>query len=655
MVRVSRVAIILLALVAPIAAQDVDRPPSVVAPPHESLGWLRFPYQEKRVNSVDPNNTGRIYDLLRAGSIYLSLSDAIALAIENNLNVQAARYSFKISGTDTLRAKGGGTLRGVGIVAFDLPGGVGGPASPLINGSATGVPPATSVPSNLFSLGFLQGTTTSLSPDPSLYTVPLPSAAGPPIPQYDPTFTAGLLWEKQQTPENSTLITGSDVLTSRSLAANLGLQQGFSTGTNYSLTYNTTSQNSSSTRNSYNPSTNGTLGISVTQPLLRGFGVGMNRRWIRIANNDEKISGLVFRQDLINLVYGVSLLYYDLASLNEDLRVKRQTLASAQELLKNTQAGVEEGTLAAVELTRARAQTAGAEQDVINAEGLVQQQEALVKNVLTRKGSREPALQSAHLVVTDTLAVPQADETPTLPDLLKQAEKLRPDLNAVDLEITNVDIALEGSKNALLPELDLVGTVQNQSLAGQPSTQSQTNATVPNTGNSGGYGTSLGQLLSSKYPTYEIGIQLSLPLRNRVAQADLTRDLLQKRVFETQLISLQNQIAIEIDSAVIALHRARAAYEAAVRTRLLQQQSLDVERARYEAGVDTAFFVIQYQAYLSQALSTEVVAKGDYFKAVAGLGRALGTLLDTNNVSVDDAYRGRVSAPPSAPGSVPHK
>jgi hypothetical protein len=230
--------VILLSVLAPLAAQDIYRPPSVDGPSRERLGWLRFPYQEKRVNSVDPNNTGRIYDLLRAGSIYLSLSDAIALAIENNLDVQAARYSFKIAGTDTLRAKGGGTLRGVGIVAFDLPGGVGGLASPLINGSATGAPPATSVPTNLFNTGFLQGTGTSLSPDPSLYTAPLPSAAGPTIPQYDPILTGGLLWERQQTPENSTLATGGDLLTSRSLAANLGLQQGFSTGTSYSFTYN---------------------------------------------------------------------------------------------------------------------------------------------------------------------------------------------------------------------------------------------------------------------------------------------------------------------------------------------------------------------------------------------------------------------------------
>jgi outer membrane protein len=641
--RAGRLAVALLALIAPAAAQNADRPPSVNGPPQEHAGWLRAPYQRRSVNEVDPNNTSRIYDLLRAGNIYLSLPDAIALAIENNLSVQTARYQFAIAATDELRAKGGGTLRGVGAVAFDLPSGVGGPVSPLVTGAATGAPPATSVASNIFNLGFLQATSTSLSPDASLTSVPLPSATGPPIPQYDPSITGSLLWSKQQTPESSSIITGNDLLTSKSLAANLGLQQGFSTGTSYAVTFNTTSQNTNSLRNTYNPYTTGNLGLTVTQPLLRGFGSGMNRRWIRVAKNDEKISDLVFRQDLINLVYGVSLLYYDLASLNEDLRVKRQTLASAQELLKNTQAGVELGTLAAVELTRARAQIAGAEQDVINAQGVLEQQEVLIKNVLTRRGSREPALQSAHLVVTDTLAVPEKEPTTSIQDLIKQAEDLRPDLAAVTLEIKNADIAMEGTKNALLPEVNLIGSVQNQGLAGQPAPASQTGSTNTGTPYSGGYGGVLEQLFSAKYPSWAIGVQLNLPIRNRVAQADLTRDLLQRRAFQTQLIAMQNQAALEIDSAMIALRRARAAYDAAVRTRQLQQESLDVERARYEAGVDTAFFVIQYQAYLSQALSTEVVAKGDYFKAGAGLGRAVGTLLDMNKISIEDVYRGRAS------------
>jgi outer membrane protein TolC len=234
---------------------------------------------------------------------------------------------------------------------------------------------------------------------------------------------------------------------------------------------------------------------------------------------------------MLNLVYGVSLLYYDLTSLDEHLRVKRETLASAQELLKNTQAGVEEGTLAKVELTRAQAQTAGAEQDVINAEGLVEQEEALVKNVLTRKGSREPAIQSARLILTDALTVPEKDETPVLTDLINKADQLRPDLAAVNLELGNFDIALEGTKNELLPELNLVGTVQSAGLAGQPNMSAQTSGMPARTTFSGGYGTALDQILSERYPSYEVGIQLNLPIRNRVASADLTRDLLQRRAY----------------------------------------------------------------------------------------------------------------------------
>jgi outer membrane protein TolC len=255
--------------------------------------------------------------------------------------------------------------------------------------------------------------------------------------------------------------------------------------------------------------------------------------------------------------------------------------------------------------------------------------------------------------VTDTLTVPSNETTPALPELIGQAEQLRPDLAAVALEIKNGDIAIEGTKNALLPELNLVATAQGQGLAGTPAiiAGSPTDTTF-----SGGYGTLLDQIFSEKYPTYQIGIQLNLPIRNRIAQADLTRDLLSQRAYQTELIQIRNQAALEIDAATIALRRARSAYEAAVRTRELQEESLDVERARYDAGVDTAFFVIQYQAYLSQARSTEVAAKGNYFKALAGLDRAVGTSLDHNHISVDEAYRGHISAAPATlpPATAPH-
>jgi outer membrane protein len=218
------------------------------------------------------------------------------------------------------------------------------------------------------------------------------------------------------------------------------------------------------------------------------------------------------------------------------------------------------------------------------------------------------------------------------------------------LQIANFEIALKGSRNELLPELDVVATVQNNALTGQSnSLYSASGTSGTNTGVDpallGGYSNLLDQIVTHKFPLYSIGVQLNLPLRNRVAEADVTRDELQLRSYQTRFEQLQNQVELEVEAALIAVKRSRAAYEAAVRTRILQAQSLDVEQARFEAGISTAFFVIQYQSYLSQARSTEVVARGNYFKARAALDRALGTSLEVNRISFEQAYHGTAVHP----------
>lgn len=644
-------------------APTSDRPPSVQDQNQgRKFEWLRRPYQSKTVNAVDDNNTPRIQSLLRAGNLYLSLSDALALAIENNLDIQSARYSLPIANTDVLRAKGGGTLRGVGASTFEMPAGVGGPPSPLINAAATGATPSTSLPGNIYDLALLATTSTSLSLEPASLGLPLPSAAGPTIPQYDPTIVGSLGWTRSSTPEQNTVTTGGSVLHQTNFMGSLTLQQGFSTGTQYSIGYNSTSGSSTSTTNTYNPATSGSLGLTVTQPLLRGFGIAVNRRWISIAKNDQKITQLIFKQQVINLIYGVCRLYYDLAGLYEDVRVKRQTLEAAKALYENTKARVEEGALADVELTRAEAQVAAAEQDLINSQGLFDEQEMIVKRVLTRRIGSESELATAHVIPTEVLALPAADDLPPLPQLFASALAQRVDLEQARLQIVNSRIALKGSRNALLPELDLFATVQNSGLAGQQNSQQSTTTagspTTPGTGltvspdasQTGGYGTFLNQLATQRYPTYEVGIQLNLPLRNRVAQADLTRDEISLRAYQTRLLALQNQAEMEAEDAVISVRRARASYDAAVRTRILQEQSLDVEKARFDAGVSTASNVILYQSYLAQAQSTEVVARGNYFKARAALDRALGASLDVHHIAIDEAYKGIVTTPP---GRVP--
>ena len=625
------------------------------------IGIHQIALSSQEGESVRRGNSARIYDLVRAGNIYLSLSDAIALAIENNLDVAVARYQVPIARTDVLRSQGGGTLRGISLQTTELPAGVGGPASPLLTSAATGTVQGISVSNNVYDLSLFSTTSVPISLIPSSLSSPLPSAAGPGLPQYDPLVSAAIGWARSTTPESNTMSSGTPVLRQTMLTGSLGVQQGFSTGTQYSLSLMGTSQSSNSTQNTLNPSTNGTLGLTVTQPLLRGFGIAMNRRFIRIAKNNQKISELVFRQEAINVIYGVSRLYFDLASLYEDVRVKRDTLRTAQSLYSDTMAKVEEGTLADVELTRAEAQVAGAEQDVINSEGLFEEQEAILKNVLTRRGSLDTAIRGAHFVPTDVLEVPPADDVTEIADLLPKLAH-RPDLEQATLELTNSHIAMEGTRNALLPQLNLVGTVQNNGLSGQPnSLQNMGGSSMPASGAAvppdssmvGGAGNTVEQILAQKYPTYEIGLQLNFPLRNRVAQADMTRDELALRAYQARFLQLQNQAQLEAEDAVIALRRSRAGYQAAYRTRVLQAQSLEVERAKYNVGVSTASLVIQYQSYLAQALSTELVAKGNYFKARAALERALGTSLESQNLTFEEVYGGHVSRPASrVPGRV---
>jgi outer membrane protein TolC len=166
--------------------------------------------------------------------------------------------------------------------------------------------------------------------------------------------------------------------------------------------------------------------------------------------------------------------------------------------------------------------------------------------------------------------------------------------------------------------------------------------------NLGGYGTALGQLFRRNFPSYGVGLQLTLPLRNRVAQADAVRDELQVRQSQVRHQQLQDQVRLEVADAGESLRQARAAYEAAGEARRLQEESVSVEQQTFSVGLSTNLMVIQYQGYLAQARSTEVASKGAYIKAKIALQRATGTILDENHVAIDEAYRGHVTRPPGA-------
>jgi outer membrane protein len=603
----------------------------------EAFDWLKQPYVEHPIAPVDLSNSPRIRQLLRSGNIYLSLSDAIALTIENNLDIQLERYSLPSADTEVLRARGGGVLRGLTYNVLEVPVGVGGPASPLVTSAATpGVGAAGSVPTNPSELGALSEQLDNLS---MLSNVPL--STGPAIPQFDPTITGQLNWTHQTTPDVDPLAYGTDALTGGTMNANAGYTQGFSTGTSVTAGFDNSRFTTNSLQSAFSPYTTSSLGFTVTQPLLRGFGAAVNRRFIRISKNEQKIAGLLVQQQLIATVYGVVRLYTDLVALYEDVKVKEETLASAEKLYTDTKAEVDEGTQAPVELTRANAQVFSIRQDLIDSRGLLEEQEAVIKNVITRRTDNDTEILNARIIPTDTIEVPGAVETRPLQDLVALAFSNRPDLNQAGVQVENTQISLQGSRNELRPEVDVVATAQNSALAGEPNSLLPTPSTPLVSPLIGGYGGALEQLATRKYPTYGVGLNITLPLRNRIAQADVTRDEILLRQSQVAQAQLRKQAQLEVEDAVIAMRRAHASYDAAVETEKLQQESLDTERAKFEVGASTSFFIIQYESFLAQAKSTVVVAKSAYLKARAALERATGTILDDNHVSLSDAVRGR--------------
>lgn len=635
----------------PLGAQTAgDRAPQVTM----NAGFPRNEFRPATVSESVMRDSSRVHDLIRDGKLYLSLQDAIALALENNLDLELERYGVRMSGTDTYRAQGGGTLRGVPLTVNETPAGLGGPSgSPLLTTAATGATPQSVVSVTVTDTGFIAETQDTLD-----VTGTFPFANGPAVPLYDPVLSGQLLAEHSSAPDANILSTNSTSSTANSYNANFGYQQGFSTGTQISAGFQNVYQSQNTITNLLQPYTLSSLGVTVTQPLLRGYGSDVNQRFINIAKNNDRISNYVFEQQAISTVFGVIRLYDDLVSLIADEHVKEETLAAAQRLLEDNKNKVEQGTLAPVEATRAQAQVGAAQQDLINSDGYVRQQELILKNVLTRNWGEDPLVHDARIIPTDNLTIePLPTQTPG--ELVTMALQNRPEYQAAKLQLTNSQISLRGTKNELLPELDVVGSFQFSGLAGglNPSLEqsliSPADPLYPGVG--GNYGTVLDQIVKGQYPSVSLGINLTLPIRNRVAQADVARDELQIRQTQVRTRQLENEIRNEVEDAVIALQRTRAAYEAATLTTKLQEESLEIEQEKFDVGLSTNFLVIQYQSYVAQARSTEVAALDAYAKAKDQFERSIGLTLNIHNVSIGEAFTGVVhrtsvpAIPPAAP------
>jgi outer membrane protein len=594
---------------------------------------LTRPYMPQEVAPVNFSNTNRLDSLLRAGNLYLSLEDAIALALENNLDIELQRYGPQIAQADLLRANAGGLLRGVPAAVQT------GPASAQAQVLGTGGTGG----------GGGGGTTTTGGATGGAGGTII-TATGAALPNLDPVMFTSYGWGHRTRPQSNTVTTGLTAIAFNTGSFSYGVQKGFLSGTTLSFGWNSDSSRSNNPLSDINPFTQSNFQLQISQRLLQGFGIAVNNRNIRVAKNNLRVSDLVFKQQVIATVSSVINLYWDLVSFRENVKVQHQALALAEKLYNDNKKQVEIGTLAPIEIVSAEAQVALAQQNLTIAETQQLQQETIIKNALSRTGVASPSIADAHIVPTTPIRVPDVDQIQPLQDLVETAMQYRPELEQGRINLENTHIGLKGDRSQLLPSLDLQLSLQNNGLAGQTNTLPLRGSPLVRNVDPfflGGYGTVLEQLFRRNFPDYAIGFSLNIPLRNRSAQADMIRDELSLRQQQIRQQQLTNQIRVDVQNALIAVQQARAQYQAASKQRVLQEQTLEAEQKKYALGASTVFFVIQYQRDLAQAQSAEVSALAAYTKARVGLERSTGQTLPANNIVIDEALRGQVSRPPS--------
>jgi len=375
-------------------------------------------------------------------------------------------------------------------------------------------------------------------------------------------------------------------------------------------------------------------------------------RYIHVAKNNEKVGDLQFKQQVITTVSAVLNLYWDLVSFNEDVKARRDELNTAQQLFDDNKKQVQIGTLAPIEVTRAEAQVYASQQDLLISQTNLLQQEIVLKNALSRNGVANSQLADVHVVPLDTVQVPEKDEIKPLDELVSQALSHRVEIQQDQINLDSDQISLRGIKSGLKPTLSVFAELTNNGLAGQANYLAPSQvASVPYL--TGGTENLLGQIFKRDFPSYSAGLSLNIPLRNRAAQSDYVTTALGMRQDELSLQKAKNQVRVDVQNAVIGLRQARVRYESSVKARILQQQTLDADKKKYTLGASTVFQVVQDQQTLASAQSTEQQALANYSHARISFDLAMGTTLDVNNISIDEALAGRVKRTSELPATLP--
>lgn len=624
------------------------------------------PYKSPSVPPIRVRNSSRIQDLIRGGKLYLTAQDAIALALENNIDIESARYQPLADQWNVELYEAGGSLPGV----------------PTGSSQVSSVTSGQGVSGSQQAAGVSGGGGSSGGGNAVNATI---SQIGPTTPALDPVIQQQTSFSHLSRPQPN--VTGIQTF---NLVENLrryttSLTEGFIIGGQATLSYSDSYDRENSPTDVLNPSTFTALSLSVSQNLLQGFGVAVNSRFITVAKANLRLDDLNFKGEVIGVVVNVLNLYYGLVADYEDVKAKQTAVDVAQRFYQNNRKQVEIGTMAPLDVTTAEAQVATSQQDLVVSQTTLEQEEVQLKNVLSRNGLGDPLIREAQIIPLDRIEVPEQDNLPPLKSLIASALANRTDIAANKLSFANSQISALGTANGVLPQLAVLAGATNRGISGteqivptqillNPGAGGATNqgGTVsipaayrpcpfdptrycefPNPYIVGGIGTALGQTIRRDFPTERVGGYLAPSLRNRIAQSDYAIEQLNLRQTELQNLRSTNQIAVDVSNQVIGLQQARVRYQAAVKNRVLEQQLLEAEQKRFSLGASTTFLVVQQQRDLATSQSSEIAALVAYSNARVTLDQTLGATLETNHVTISEAVKGRVNRPSVLPATLP--
>jgi outer membrane protein TolC len=573
-------------------------------------------------------NSARLDRLIRDGKLYLSLKDAIDLALENNLDLAIARYNLPIANTDILRTKAGGFFRGVntGVVQGTPGGGVGGFGTGAPGGGAGGTTGGAGG-AGAGASGLVQSTL----------------GVGTPVNSYDPFINLNGGDEHQTSPVTNQFIYGVPSLQLNTVSVNASFSQSFSSGTSINVIFDDSRQTTNSTTFNLSPTLSSFFRLGIQQQLLAGFGFGPNLRYLRIARNNQKISDIAFKDQVIATVTQIENIYWDLVNAYKQTQVNEESLDFAQQTLDNTRKQLNLEAVPAMDVLRAEAEVSKRAQDLTLARTSLELQETLMKNAVT-KSLDDPVLEAMPVVPTDESQTSATQESHPIQDLIAEALQDRPELAESNVDLVNRQISRSAARNALLPSLALVAFYGGSGLGGQlnPSYNTQLYgrnvSSVPSD-----FGGAVENTFNNSSPDYYVGLNLNIPIRNRVAKADQYRSELEYRQAELRLEQLKKQVRIEVRNAQYALDQIAARVDAARKARDLAARTFDITKKEKELGAGSTYQTLSAQHDLALAELDLVSAMTTYEKAKVELDRATGATLDHNGILIQDAISGVVT------------